>query len=107
VADVVGGKVFPDLLSLLRRRGRYVTAGAIAGPIVSLDLRTLYLKNLTLYGTTVFHPDTFPTLLRILSAGGIKPVMARSFPLAEIHTAQSLFLEKEHVGSMVLLPPPV
>jgi NADPH:quinone reductase-like Zn-dependent oxidoreductase len=46
VADVVGGDVFADLLNVLRPMGRYVTAGAIAGPVVRLDLRTLYLKQL-------------------------------------------------------------
>lgn len=35
VADVVGGDAFADLLSVLRPMGRYVTAGAIAGPVVS------------------------------------------------------------------------
>ena len=107
VADVVGGKDFPDYISALRRGGRYVTAGAIAGPIVSLDLRSLYLKELTFYGRTVFHKDTFPTLLKVVAAGGIKPIKASTFPLAEIRKAQSRFLEKKHIGSMVLIPPRV
>lgn len=44
VADVVGGGSLPDLLNVLRPMGRYVVAGAIAGPLVRLDLRTLYLN---------------------------------------------------------------
>jgi NADPH:quinone reductase-like Zn-dependent oxidoreductase len=39
--DVVGGNVFADLLNVLRPMGRYVTVGAIAGPVARLDLRTL------------------------------------------------------------------
>ena len=39
VSDVVGGSLFSDLLQILRKGGRLVTAGAIAGPIVPLDLR--------------------------------------------------------------------
>ena len=50
VIDVVGGAQFPSLLKVLRRRGRYAVAGAISGPVVELDLRTLYLKDLRLLG---------------------------------------------------------
>ncbi|MGH8265642.1 MAG: zinc-binding dehydrogenase, partial [Steroidobacteraceae bacterium] len=46
VVDVVGGAQFSSLLAVLRRGGRYAIAGAIAGPRVDLDLRTLYLKDL-------------------------------------------------------------
>ncbi len=107
VADVVGGESFPNYLALLRRGGRYVTAGAIGGPLVTLDLRTLYLKNLSFFGSTVYRRDTFPTLLRILAEGGLRPAVAETRPLAEIREAQESFLEKRHVGSLVLIPPPV
>ncbi len=107
VADVVGGERFPQYLSLLGRGGRYVTAGAIAGPLVTLDLRTLYLKSLAFYGSSVYRPDTIPTLVRIVEEGGIAPITAATYPLSEIRGAQTAFLEKAHVGSLVLLPPAV
>lgn len=105
VADVVGGGHFGDCLALLGRGGRYVTAGAIAGPLVQLDLRTLYLRNLSLFGSTVYGPETFPELLRILLEGGLAPAVAATWPLCDIVEAQRAFLEKRHVGSMVLIPP--
>src|SRR5436309_1810648 len=40
VVDVVGGPQWPELLEILKRGGRYAVAGAIAGPMVTLDLRT-------------------------------------------------------------------
>ncbi len=106
-ADVVGGEAFGACLKLLGRGGRYVTAGAIAGPIVSLDLRTLYLKSLSFFGSTVYKPDVFARLMDLVIAGRIKPVAASTWPLEEIRAAQSAFLEKTHVGSLVLIPPPV
>lgn len=106
VADVVGGTQFPILLNLLRRRGRYVAAGAIAGAIVELDLRTLYLKNLSMFGSAVYLPGTFVRLMDLVASGKLAPVCARSWPLADIRTAQKVFLAKQHVGSMVLIPPP-
>ena len=105
VADVVGGSKFSKYLSLLRRGGRYVTAGAIGGAHVNLDLRTLYLNNLSFFGSTVFLPKTFPSLIQILLDGGLQPAVASIRPLSEIHTAQQEFLARKHVGSMVLIPP--
>lgn len=107
VADVVGGDAFPDYLQLLRRGGRYVTAGAIAGPLVQLDLRTLYLKSLSFFGSTVYRRDTFRTLVDLTLQGKINPPVASTWPLSEIHAAQTAFLSKTHVGSLVLLPPPL
>ncbi len=105
VADVVGGERFADCLALLGRGGRYVAAGAIAGPHVELDLRVLYLRNLSFFGSTVYLPETFPRLVDILLEGGLKPAVAATYPLRDIRTAQQAFLEKNHVGSMVLIPP--
>jgi len=103
-ADIVGGAGFPGLLELLGRGGRYVTSGAIAGPLVELDLRTLYLKDLELIGATVMPPGIFARLVGYIEAGEVRPLLARSFPLAEIRAAQETFLEKRHVGNFVILP---
>ncbi|MEP6969200.1 MAG: zinc-binding dehydrogenase, partial [Betaproteobacteria bacterium] len=70
-ADVVGGDAFVPCLGLLAPGGRYVTAGAIAGPMVTLDLRTLYLKSLSFFGSSVYRRDALPTLLALLPRGGV------------------------------------
>jgi len=103
--DVVAGPMFRKLLAVLRRGGRYVTAGAIAGPLVELDVRTLYLKDLELIGATVPTPEIFPKLLRYIENKEIRPVLAGTYPLAQIHQAQQDFLAKKHVGKLVLVPP--
>ena len=43
VLNLVAGDKWPQLLEVLRPGGRYAVAGAIAGPLVELDIRTLYL----------------------------------------------------------------
>ncbi len=105
LADVVGGADFAPLLEVLRRGGRYTTAGAIAGPIVDLDLRTLYLNDLELYGCTVYEPSVFADLVGHIQRGDVQPVVAATFPLAEIHAAQEAFAAKAHVGAMVIEVP--
>jgi len=105
VIDLVGGGGFPALLDVLKRGGRYVTSGAIGGPIVELDLRTLYLKELSLLGSTAQALETFPNLIRYLEEGRLKPRIAATYPLSEIRQAQERFLAKDFVGKLVLIPP--
>lgn len=104
VIDVVGGEGFPALLDVLARGGRYAVAGAIAGPVVPLDLRPLYLKDQVLLGCTILDPKVFPALVGYIERGEIRPLVAATYPLAEIVAAQRAFLEKRHVGKIVLVP---
>lgn len=104
VVDVVGGEGFASLLEILRRKGRYAVAGAIAGPSVRLDLRTLYLKDLSFFGCTVLEPQVFAQLVGYIRRGEIRPVIAAVHPLSAIVEAQREFLEKRHIGKIVLIP---
>lgn len=105
VVDLVAGPQWPSLLEVLRRGGRYATAGAIAGPICEVDIRTLYLKDLTLFGCTFQDDIVFENLVKYIEAEEIRPVVAKTYPLADIATAQEDFLAKQHTGQLVLIPP--
>ncbi len=104
VVDVVGGRQFPVLLELLRRGGRYAVAGAISGPRVELDLRTLYLKDLRLLGCTILEPEVFNNLVGYIERGEIRALVSQTYPLRDIVAAQRDFLAKSHVGKIVLVP---
>ena len=104
VADVVGGDAFADPLSVVRHMGRYVTAGAIAGPMVRLDLRTLYLKQLELIGSTMGTHEEFASLVEHIASGRIKSLLARTYPLSEVRQAQRDFMNKNFFGKLVLIP---
>jgi NADPH:quinone reductase-like Zn-dependent oxidoreductase len=104
VIDVVGGPQFGHLLDVLRPAGRYAVAGAIAGPLVTLDLRTLYLKDLRLIGCTIPDPEVFPNLIGYIERREIEPVVSGTYPLREIAEAQRDFLSKRHTGKIVLQP---
>lgn len=105
VVDNVAGDTFPHMLKVLKRGGRFVSSGAIAGPIVSLDMRDMYLKDLTLIGTTAWDEPIFPNLISYIERGEIRPLLAKVFPLDQIAEAQQEFLKKTHVGNFVLVPP--
>ncbi len=102
VADVVGGDLWPQLIDLLARGGRYTVSGAIAGPMVELDLRTLYLNDLTFTGATIVPPGVFADLVGYIERGEIRPLLAETYPLAELVKAQEAFIAKRHVGNIVV-----
>ena len=102
IVDLVAGDGFPDLLEILRPSGRYAVAGAVGGPIVPLDVRTLYLKDLSFFGCTALDDGVFAHLVRLIATGAIKPLVAETFPLEEISKAQETFAAKRYVGKIVL-----
>jgi len=104
VADVVGGSLWKELIEILECGGRYTCSGAIAGPIVELDLRTFYLRDLTFTGSTVTETAIAKNIVRYIEDREIKPCLAEVFPLSELKNAQKNFMEKKHVGNIVVVP---
>jgi len=104
VADLVAGPLFNTLLRILRPEGRYTTAGAIAGPVVQLDLRTLYLKHLQLHGSSQGTRQDFRRLVGYIEAGKVRPLLAGTYKLSDFHRAQQDFMAKQFVGKLVVVP---
>jgi NADPH:quinone reductase-like Zn-dependent oxidoreductase len=102
VIDLVGGPDWPQLLEVLKPGGRYASSGAVAGPIVSLDLRTFYFKDLSLFGCTTYPTEVFRNLVGHIESGRIRPIVAEVYPLKRIADAQEAFLKRRHVGKIVL-----
>ena len=107
VVDNVAGTCFGGMLKVLKRGWRFVSSGAIAGPIVELDMRDFYLKDLRLIGCTAWDEPIFPNLVSYIEKGEIMPLLAKTFPLKKIVEAQREFTDKRHVGKFVLIPPPI
>jgi NADPH:quinone reductase-like Zn-dependent oxidoreductase len=107
VVDNVAGPAFDGHLKLLKRGGRYVSSGAIGGPVVTLDMRTFCLKDLTMIGCTAWDESVFPNLISYIEHGELRPLLAETFPLEQIKDAQREFLKKKHIGKFVLIPPPL
>ena len=104
VIDNVVGENFPSMLKILARGGKYVSSGAIAGPLVDLDIRNLYLKDISLIGCTAWDEAVFGQLISYIEKNEIRPLVADIYPLEQIADAQARFLEKSHIGNFVLIP---
>ena len=100
--DVVGGFMTPILLDLLSPFGRYSSSGAIAGPMIDFDLRALVYKDLQMTGATIVPPGTMGRLVHLIEQGAIKPSLAASYPLSDLHQAQTAFMEKAYSGNIVV-----
>ena len=102
VVDLVAGPKWPSLIDLLRPGGRYAVAGAIGGPLVELDVRALYLKDLSFFGCTVLQPEVFKNLLGRIERHEVRALVAETYPLRDIAEAQMAFGEKGYIGKIVL-----
>jgi NADPH:quinone reductase-like Zn-dependent oxidoreductase len=105
VIDVVGGAFVPQRVETLRTGGRYAVAGAISGPIATLDLRTVYLRDLSILGCTFQEDVVFADLVSYIERGEIRPLVSKTYPLKAIAEAQQDFLAKDFIGKLVLIPP--
>lgn len=105
VVDLVGGAQWQALLEVLRPGGRLAVSGAVGAPTVPIDIRTVYLKDLTLFGCTVLEPQVFARLVARIEKGEVRPLVAQTFALRQIRQAQQAFLDRRHVGKIVLTVP--
>lgn len=102
VLDVVGGHDLTALLAGLVRGGHFVTAGAISGAETAIDLRTVIYADLTITGQATARPETLPNLVRYARERRLSPRIAATYPLGDLGAAQAAFMEKQHVGKIVI-----
>ena len=72
--------------------------------MVEFDLRTVYLKQLQIHGSSQGSRAAFARLVRYIEEGKIHAVLAGTYKLSEIHHAQEDFKTKGFVGKLVLVP---
>jgi NADPH2:quinone reductase len=113
VLDMVGGDYIPRSIKVMATEGRHVSIAFLRGPRVELNVEPVMRKRLTLTGSTlrprsVAEKAAIGEELRdkvwpLLSAGRIKPVIYKSFPLAEAAQAHALMESSEHIGKIALV----
>ena len=79
-------------------------AGAVGGPVVQGDLRTIYLNDLTLFGATHQPREVFAGLVTIINTARIRPVVSKTYPLRDIAAAQADLAAGRYPGKLVLVP---
>ncbi|MFI9381395.1 zinc-binding dehydrogenase [Kutzneria sp. NPDC052558] len=83
VLDAVGGATFGHSLSALRPGGRLVTAGASGGTLAQVDLTALFLRSLSVLGSSMGSRDELARMADFCVTAGISPRIDSVWPLAD------------------------
>ena len=102
IIDSAGGEEFPKLLDLAYPGGRVVLFGRTAGDIAPIPPRTIYWKQLSIFGTTMGNEDEFLSMLDFIHKHKITPVIDKVFSLVEVNEAFHRMKEGGHFGKIVL-----
>jgi putative PIG3 family NAD(P)H quinone oxidoreductase len=114
VLDMVAGPLLPRNLEALRIEGRVVVIAVQGGARAEIDVARLMVRRLTLAGSTM-RPRSADEKARLaraveahvwpwLASGAVKPVIDRSFPLAEAAAAHAHLESGDHIGKVMLVP---
>jgi NADPH2:quinone reductase len=106
--DAIGGEVFSEALATLAPGGSLTTLGYAAGRKTTIDVTDLIWKRTTIKSFNLFFQppaaweEAWKAIVRVLQSGGIKPIVARTFPLAEAADALRYLVEARPFGRVVL-----
>ena len=102
VFEHVGTATWDDSLASLALAGRLVTCGATTGYDAKIDLRFLFSRQLSLLGSYMGVKSELHTIMKLVAASRLKPVVDRTFPLAEAATAHTYLEYGQQFGKVVL-----
>lgn len=102
VVEHVGASTWEQSVRALRWGGALVTCGATTGHQVTLDLRALFFKQISLLGSTMGSMGELVAAWEQVRAGRIRPVVDRVLPMSRVAEAHAL-LEGRAVGGKIVL----
>jgi NADPH:quinone reductase-like Zn-dependent oxidoreductase len=104
VFEHIGPETWEKSMLCLKRGGRIVTCGATSGPTVSLDIRFLFAKQLSISGCYMGSRSELLKIMNLIESGKLKPVVDSVFPLEDAVAAQTKMLDRKQFGKIVLVP---
>jgi NADPH:quinone reductase-like Zn-dependent oxidoreductase len=102
VFEHVGTATWDESIASLAAGGRLVTCGATTGYDAKIDLRFLFSRQLSLLGSYMGTKAELQTVMKLVAAGKLKPVVDRIFPLAEAAAAHAYLESSSQFGKVVL-----
>jgi NADPH:quinone reductase-like Zn-dependent oxidoreductase len=104
VVEHVGPATWEGSMKVLARNGRLVTCGGTTGATVQLTLPHLFIKNLSVLGSTMGPRSALPTILNRVARGIYQPVVDRVMPMSQVKLAHDLLESRQVHGKIVLTP---
>jgi NADPH:quinone reductase-like Zn-dependent oxidoreductase len=102
VVEHVGKATWEGSVKALAKGGRLVLCGATSGAEVTTDLRYLYNRELTIYGSFMSSKGELLSVMKLFGSARLKPVVDSVFPLQKAADAQKKMEGREHFGKIVL-----
>jgi NADPH:quinone reductase len=102
--NIANPDVLPTAFHAIGMNGRLVTAGAHAGPNVTIDFSHLYHKQITIRGRPGYTPSDLPDCLAAAALGKVIPQIERVLPLSRAAEAHRMVENNEGQGKIVLDP---
>lgn len=102
VVDHVGAEFFPTAFGALAKGGRYGVCGVTTGYDAKLHMGMLFSKQATLFGVFMGSQEEMRQAVAMLNRGVLKPVIDRTFPLAQAADAHRLMESRGFFGKIVL-----
>ncbi|MHC4278041.1 MAG: zinc-binding dehydrogenase [Planctomycetota bacterium] len=104
VVDNVGKATLADSLRAVARGGKIVIVGNTSGPLVQLDIRYIFTKQVHIIGSTMGNHDDYCQAMALVFEGKVKPVIDRVLPLEQGVEAVKIMERGEKFGKIVLTP---
>jgi NADPH:quinone reductase-like Zn-dependent oxidoreductase len=97
-----GADTFDGSMRSLAKGGRLVTCGATSGAEVTINLRLVFFKLLSILGSTMGSIGELHEIMKHVNAGRLRPVVGRVLPLSSVAEGHRLLEEREVFGKVVL-----
>lgn len=104
VVEHTGRATWQKSIESLASSGRLVTCGATTGYDVSLDLRYMFSKQYSLYGSYMGTMGELHRVLQFVFRGLVRPVIDRVYPMSQLAAAHERLERKEQFGKIVVVP---
>ena len=102
VFEHIGHETWRDSMKCIARGGRLVTCGATTGPLVELDLRFFFTRELSVMGCYMGSRRELDQVLDLVEKERLKPVVDTVFPLKDAVKAQATMESRDFFGKLVL-----
>lgn len=100
--DHVGPATFESTVKSMSKYGRLVTCGSTTGPVVNLEMRTIFGRDISILGARMGTQKELQELSSVVFSGKINPIIDKTFSLAEAALAHKQMEEKKQVGKILL-----
>lgn len=107
LVDSVGAATWERSIRALGKGGRMVVPGATSGAKAELDVRRVFDRQVTIYGSTMGTRDDWDRLVTLAGEGKLHPVIDQTFPLEAAARAQARLAAGQQFGKIVLDIPPL